>query len=306
MKFNFTVFLIILVCVVVTPFSYAQVSNENSIQKSVKVTINPNGEVHVTHVIKSSNSPHQVDLINGTITDLTVKDQQGNEIQYAVIDENSFMIFPSKNEVTIDYNLSDVLSFENNVWSWNFLYLESTSFYFPDGVDLVFVDNKPAFLADKKGIICHGCQMKLEYLLDEPKFIKEVNIQNEKFPVEFETWAEINDFSFDREMVGLNFQVKDDNSFVTTVIPIKLISGPYNVLLDNQKIIFHKYNENGTHVWLNMRPQHSGEILINGTLNSDFRIDNQNPLGEFPMEYLAVIFVGIASLIAVIYFKRKK
>jgi hypothetical protein len=305
MRFNFTVFLIILACVVVTPLSYAQVLNENSMQKSVKVMINSDGDVHVTHVIKSSNSPHQVDLIKGTISDLTVKDQRGNEIQFAMIDENSLIIFSSKSEVIIDYNLSDVLSFENNVWSWNFLYLESTSFYFPDGVDLVFVDDKPAFLADKKGIICHGCQMKLEFLLDEPEFIKEVNIQNEKLPVEFKTWAEINNFNFDREL-GLNFQVNDDNSFVTTVIPIKLISGPYNVLLDNQKIIFHKYNENGTHVWLNMRPQNAGEILINGTINSDFRIDDKNQLGEFPIEYLGVIFAGIASLIAVIYLKRKK
>ena len=59
MRFNFTVFLIILACVVVTPLSYAQVLNENSMQKSVKVMINSDGDVHVTHVIKSSNSPHQ-------------------------------------------------------------------------------------------------------------------------------------------------------------------------------------------------------------------------------------------------------
>jgi len=288
------------------PVVFAQGLDENSMQKSVKVEINPDGEVHVTHVIKKSNSPHQIDLINGTITNLTVKDLEGNEIQFGIIDNNSFMIFPSEDDVIIEYDLSDVLNFEKHVWSWDFLYLESTSFYFPEGVDLVFVDDKPAFLADKKGIICHGCQMKLNYLMDEPKFIKEVKIQNERFLVEFRTWEEISNFNFDKESGGLKFQVNGDNSFVTTTIPIKLVSDPYSVLLDNQKIIFHKFNQNGTHVSLNFKPQESGEISILGTTDPEFINENPSQLGEFPIEYLVVILVGIFVAIGVILIKRKK
>ena len=305
MNFCFSIFFIILICVA-TPIVFAQGLDENSMQKSVKVNINLNGEVHVTHVVKKSNSPHQIDLINGTITNLAVKDLEGNEIQFGIIDNNSFMIFPSNGDVIIEYDLSDVLNFEKNVWSWDFLYLESTSFYFPEGVDLVFVDDKPAFLADKKGIICHGCQMKLNYLLNEPKFIKEIKIQNEKFPIEFRTFEDIANFNFDRDSGGLKFQVKGDNSFITTTIPIKLISGPYNVLLDNQKLMFHKFNENGTHVSLNLKPQNSGEISILGTLNPDLMGEDQSPLGEFSVVFIVAIIAGISISIGVIFIIRRK
>jgi len=305
MDFRFLIFSIIFSFVIITPLAYAQILDENSMQKSVKVEINSEGEIHVTHEVRASNIPHQIDLIKGKINNLTIEDPEGNELQFGVINENSIMIFPSKENVTIEYDLSDVLSIENNFWLWDFLYLESTSFYFPEGVDLVFVDDKPAFLGNKKGIICHGCQMKLEYSLNEPKFIKEVKINDEKYPVEFRTWTDVNNFYFDKDIGGLNLQINEDNSFVTTTIPKKLISGPYSVLLDNQKIIFHKYYENATHVWLNVRPQHSGEISILGTVIPDFN-DDQNQLGEFSVEYLAIIFVGIGIAIAMIFLKRKK
>lgn len=305
MKFFYSICFIILLFAS-SPFAYAQVLDENSIQKSVKVNINPNGEVHVIHVIKPSNSPNQIDLINGIISNLTIRDQELNEIQYGEIDNNSFLIFPSKVDRMIEYDLSNVLKFENNVWSWDFLYLESTSFYFPEGVDLVYVDDKPAFLGDKKGIICHGCQMKLNYLLNEPKFIKDLKIQNEKFPIEFRTFEDISNVNFDKDSGGLKFQVKKGNSFVATTIPTKLISSPYSVQLDGQKILFYKYNENGTHVWLNLKPQHSGEVLILGTLNPDLSNDYQNQFGGIPIEFIAVILAGISVVIGLILIKRRK
>jgi len=306
MDFRLIIFSIIFSFLIITSTAYAQVLNSDSLQKSVKVEIDSIGAIHVTHVIKRSGEPHPIDLIMGTMTNLTVKDPKSNDLQYGIIDENTFMIFPSKDDVIIEYDLSNVLTFENNFWLWDFLYLESTSFYFPEGVDLVFVDDKPAFIGDKKGIICHGCQMKLEYSLNEPKFLREVIVPDEKYLIEFRTWDEVTNFNFNKDLGRINFKVNEDYSFVTTAIPMNLISGPYSVLLDNQKILFHKFNENGTHIWLNMRPQHSGEISVLGTVIPDFSNDNPNQLGELSIEYLAVIVVGIGVLIAVIIFKRKK
>lgn len=304
MNFRLIILSIIFSFGIITPMAYGQVLDQNSMQKSVKVVINSMQEVHVTHVIKASDTPHQIDLIPGTISNFTIKDKQGEDLQVITINENSVMIFPSKEEITIEYNLSNVLSLKNNFWLWDFLYLESTSFYFPEGVDLVFIDEKPAFLGDKKGIICHGCQMKLEYSLNEPKFVKEIKIQNENFSVEFWTWDKINNFNFNKDLGGLSFQVEGDNSFVTTAVPKDLITEPYSILLDNQKIFFHKYNQNDTHIWLNMRPQHSGEISIIGTVVPEI-IDKQSKSGEFPLEYLAIIFGGVAVAIIVIFLKKK-
>ena len=68
----------------------AQISiGEKAVQKSVEVIINSAGEVHVKHVVVSSNVPKQVELIDGTVLNLLVTDEQGKEKQVAVIGDNS-------------------------------------------------------------------------------------------------------------------------------------------------------------------------------------------------------------------------
>ena len=46
----------------------------------------------------------------------------------------------------------------------------------------------------------------------------------------------------------------NDNQYVTTVIPLELLWRPYTVFLDDEKISFREYNNNGTHVWINLQP----------------------------------------------------
>ena len=40
---------------------------------------------------------------------------------------------------------------------------------------------------------------------------------------------------------------------------------PYTVLINDEKILRHQFFENGTHVWLNVRPDSAGEVSIIGT-----------------------------------------
>jgi len=64
-------FLVILSIISVIPIADAQVSiGQKADQRSVEVIINSVGEVHVKHVVASSNTPRQVDLIDGTVSDL--------------------------------------------------------------------------------------------------------------------------------------------------------------------------------------------------------------------------------------------
>ena len=305
MNFYSVIFLIIFSVIIIIPTANAQISNEESKQKSIEVTINSTGEVHVIHVISRSDSPGQIDLIDGTVTNLTVKDQEGNEMQYAKIGDNdTLMIFPSNEEIIVEYDLADELILKDNVWTLDFLYLESTSFLFPNEVDLIFVNGKPVLLGEKKGIKCHGCQMMLEYSLNEPKKIEKLNLQDDEYLIEIRTWAEINQFEFNQELGRLGFEVIGENEFVTTIIPIDFLSEPYQVFLDGEKIFFHDYINNETHVWLNMRPQNSGEVSITGTVSPDIEISAE---GDFSVEYVIVgiIIVGIV-IIGVFFFKRKK
>jgi len=305
MNFYSVIFLIIFSVIIIIPTANAQISNEELKQKSIEVTINSTGEVHVIHVISRSNSPGQIDLIDGTVTNLTVKDQEGNEMQYAKIGDNdTLMIFPSNEEIIVEYDLADELILKDNVWTLDFLYLESTSFLFPNEVDLIFVNEKPVLLGEKKGIKCHGCQMMLEYSLNEPKKFEKLNLQDDEYLIEIRTWAEINQFEFNQELGRLGFEVIGENEFVTTIIPIDFLSEPYQVFLDGEKIFFHDYINNGTHVWLNMRPQNSGEVSITGTVSPDIEISAED---DFLVEYVIVgiIIVGIV-ISGVFFFKRKK
>ncbi len=305
MNFYSVIFLIIFLVIIIIPTANAQISNEELKQKSIEVTINSTGEVHVIHVISRLDSPGQIDLIDGTVTNLTVKDQEGNEMQYAKIGDNdTLMIFPSNEEIIVEYDLADELILKDNVWTLDFLYLESTSFLFPNEVDLIFVNGKPVLLGEKKGIKCHGCQMMLEYSLNEPKKFEKLNLQDDEYLIEIRTWAEINQFEFNQELGRLGFEVIGENEFVTTIIPIDFLSEPYQVFLDGEKIFFHDYINNGTHVWLNMRPQNSGEVSITGTVSPDIEISAED---DFSVEYVIVgiIIVGIV-IIGVFFFKRKK
>ena len=62
---------------------------------------------------------------------------------------------------------------------------------------------------------------------------------------------------------------------------------PYLVFLDDEKIFYHDYNNNGTHVWVSMKPETSGEITIIGT----------TVIPEFPI--IAPLAVGFLMILVV-------
>ena len=103
---------------------------------------------------------------------------------------------------------------------------------------------------------------------------------------------------------GINFEVLGKNSFVTTIVPIDFLAEPYQILLDEEKILFHEYINNGTHVWLNMKPQNSGEVSIIGTVVPEIDTFSQD---KFAVEYvvIGIIIVGIV-IVGVFFYKRKK
>ena len=151
MNFYSVIFLIVFSIIIIIPVANAQTLNEISNQKSIQVTISLTEEMHVIHVVNVLDIPSQIGLIDGTITNLSVKDQQGNDLQYGTIgNDNSLMILPSNKEVIIEYDLGDKLSLIDNVWTLDFLYLDNVSFMFPQQVDIIFVDSRPAYLGEKK------------------------------------------------------------------------------------------------------------------------------------------------------------
>ena len=259
--------LIILLLVVIIPDVYAQTSiGEKAKHKSLEVVINSAGDVHVKHVVDSSNSPKQVDLVDGVVSNLSVTNEKGEETGFSVVgDNNGVLINPSNEDSIIEYDLNDALVLKDNVWKWSFRYLETTAFYLPEEVDLIFANDLPVYLDEKKGIGCHGCQMVLEYSINEPRISENVKWEDKEFTVEINSHSNIDGFNFDQPSKSITFDVSKENRFVDTIIPLELLWGPYAVFLEDEKILFHEYNNNGTHAWLNMRPESSGEVSIIGT-----------------------------------------
>jgi len=282
-------FLAILLMISIIPVVNAQISiGEKAVQKPVEVIINSVGDVHVKHVVRSSNVPTQLELIYGTISNLSVTNEQGEEKQFSVIgDNNGVLILPSKGNSIIEYKLDHVLNQKYNVWTWDFRYLELTSFIFPEEVDLIFVNENPVYFEKTNGIKCHGCQMVLEYSINEPKIFKNVKWEDKEFVIEIRSYSNIDNFIFDQPTKSIIFDVSKENRFVTIIIPLELLWEPYLVFLDDEKIVQNKFNNNGTHVWLSIKPETTGEITIIGT----------TVIPEFPI--IAPLAIGFLMILVV-------
>ena len=311
-------FFILLVFIITIPSINAQeiTIGEKADQKSIEVVISSSDEVHVKHVIASSNSLKQVELIKGTITNLAVLDEEGKEKQFVTIGDNDgVMIYPSQDDTIVEYDLGDVIFLKDNVWTWDFRYLETTSFIIPKEIDLIFVNNRPVYLGEKNGISCHGCQMILEYSINEPKILKNVKFENKEFLIVIRTFAEINQFNFDQTTKSISFDVNGEKQFVTAIIPLELLPTPHNVYMEDEKIFFNEYNNNGTHVWLNIRPDNSGNVSIIGTIdiNDEKSTIQNNPstsVSNVSQDVIVYILLGVSVLIGlvvmVIMMRKKK
>ena len=293
MKTEILGFLVILSLIVVIPIADAQISiGQKANQKSVEVKINLEGEVHVKHIVHKSSLPTDLELIYGTVSNVSVTNEEGDELLFSMNDDRTLLVQPSNEESIVEYDLEHALIQTNGVWTWSFRYLETTSFYFPDEAKLIFSNERPVYLDEKKGISCHGCQMVLEYSINEPKIIENVTWEDKEFVVEIQTHSNIDNFIFDQPTRSISFDVYNENQFVTTIIPLELIWNPYVVLLDDEKIFFHEFNNDGTHIWLNIKPESSGTITIIGT----------TVIPEFPI--IAPLAIGFL-MILVLPFTRK-
>jgi hypothetical protein len=296
--------------ILVIPSVSAQETNiaEKANQELVKVIISDEGDIHVKHIVSSSNSPKQVKLIDGAVQNLMINDEKGEEQLLTIIGDNdAVMIPPSDNDSIIEYDLNNVLSQKDNVQTWDFRYLETTSFIFPEKLDLIFVNDRPVNLDDKNGISCHGCQMILEYSINEPKNIMGVNWEDKEFFVEIRTFADIENFNFNQPAKNITFDVSGEYRFVTAIISTGLLAGPYSILLDDDEILFHEYNNNGTHDWISLKPETSGEITILGTTVIPKTGGEITILGTTViLEYLiiALLTIGFLIILAVLLVKK--
>ena len=285
----YSIFIVISLIITIPSVSAQEIEiGSKANQKSIEVTIDEVGNVHVQHIVSASKFPVQVELLNGTVQNLIITDEKNNEQIVTVIGDNSgVMIFPSEMDSKIEYDLKDALFIEENVWKWEILYLDTVKVILPEKLDLIFVNDRPVYLDDQRGIACHGCQMVLTYSINEPKNLFEVNWEDKEFLVEIRSFAEIKQFNFNQPTKQISFNVNEQEQFVIVIIPLELLWEPYTVFLNEETIPFHKYINNGTHAWLNMKPDVIGDISIIGT----------TVIPEFPI--IAPLAIGFLMIMIV-------
>ena len=260
---------VIFTLILVIPTANAQLTVGSDVkQELIEVKINDKGEVDVKHIVKASNMPGTLHLFSGTISNLVVTNEMGEEKQSGIINDGlgnqSIFVLPSKENSIIKYNLENII-LKNNLFTTQISYAEKFSILFDDQIKMIFVNNNIIFLEDKKGISVNGGgEIKIEFYSDIPKMIKEVKWEENEFEVEIIADSEIENFNFDQTSKSISFEVNEENKFVTIIMSEELLGGPYVILLDTEKIQYTKSEIDG-YVALSMKPELTGEITIIGT-----------------------------------------
>jgi hypothetical protein len=259
--------------------------------QSVLITIKEDSSAHITHIVEPSSNSRQLSVISNEFTNLQITDEDGDSVEYGETggDLTAFLIFPTTKKVHVEYDLANAISEKNGMMSWDYYYLASTSFYLPENVDLVFVNGNPINLGGLDGIRCHGCQVMLEYQIDKIETVKQVQWEDKKFDVRVITNTDITSFEFDQPNKKISFDVSDANQYVTLIIPLELLWNPYEVFLNENKMLKHEFYSDEKNVWLNIKTNETGTVEIIGV----------SAIPEFPIA--AVLILATAMIFAARY-----
>ena len=264
--------IIIFGVIAIIPTAYGQLGlGAEANQKSTEAFIDKSQNVNVKHIVYSSNNPGNVPLFNGIVENsLKVTNEDGIEIEFGKTGNDiegvtGLLIFASEKNTIIEYDLMEVKTLEDNLWSLNLQYPKTFSIIIDNEINSIFLNNSLIQLGDNNGIsINGGGKINLQHYAATPIIIKEVKWEENEFDVEIISNSEIQKFNFNQEEKSISFQINDENEFVTITMSEELLGGPYVVLLDNEKIQYNLVNNEGT-ISLNLKPQSTGQVTIIGT-----------------------------------------
>lgn len=260
--------------------------------QELSIKISENGDIHVIHEIKSSKSPQQVQFLSPDFENFTIIDDEGEEPEYAEAggEKPGIVLFPTRDDVTLEYDVKGVVQNKGGLWTWDFVYLADSSFFLPDGVRLFYVNSSLVDLKDQEGFRCHGCQVMLQYELEPTIITEQIQWEGKKFDVKIITQEDVS-LKLDQPNKKLSFEVKEANKYYTLIIPRDLLWNPYEVLLNDVPIKKQERLGEDNLVWLHLKPNETGTIEIIGV----------SVVPEFP---LAMILVLSVSMIVVVYTTR--
>jgi hypothetical protein len=266
--------------------------------EDIKIALDESGTAHVTHFVKGDSvAAIQVITVKGSMANFSVTDENRNPVQYFNVTtaQKSILIPPtSRNMTLIKYDLTNVVSQINGVWKWNYTEPSDaafTDFYLPKGVDMIWANDRPVYLGGH-GLRQHGNGFALDYIINEPMTLQNVQWQNSNFTVGIRTLSDLGPYTFDQSAKAYAFDVNKPHSFVTVIMPEELLWGPYQGKLNGNGTLTTTFHNNGTHVWIGFHPSKSGTIQLTGT----------TAIPEFPL--FVPLVIGITTVIALQFRNR--
>ena len=264
---------LMILALAVIPIADAQFGTP-AYQKLTQLIIDESENIQAKHVIGFSDKPVMVNLFEGAIIEsITVTNEDGKELEFGISgigDYGSLTIFSAQKNTVIKYNLENMFRQSDNLLTLNIGYPKTFSILFSEKTELIFLNDQIIQLGGKKGIsINNGGYANVEYYSKIPKYMEEVSWKENKFDVEIITDSAIEKFNFDQESKSITFQINEKNKFVTVTMEEELLSGPYIILLNDEKIKYNKSMSKENYVSLSIKPQAVGEIIITNSADTD-------------------------------------
>ncbi|MDI1494780.1 MAG: putative membrane protein [Cenarchaeum symbiont of Oopsacas minuta] len=261
-----TIVLITCIALLTIHGAYGQVLPEPVVNENIHAVINSDGIVYVTHEIINERVDSQVVLLNGTTSKISVSDSKGDAIEYTLSDKGRSVVIKAHEDskhTIIEYELADAVIKKNGAWVWDVLHQGSIKFSYPNGTKIVFINETPVYIENETSKIrCHGCIMYMTYVIDEPEYLLKVEWEDRIFESKIQTLGSIGSIDFIQSEKSISFDYSGEH-FVTVEIPREFLWDPYQVWLDDVKIINYEIEKDKDTVLLSFKPE-SGTITIIG------------------------------------------
>ena len=160
------------------PFVFAEIPYDQKVKQKIKIQVGTDGNAHVIHDITMFDGTAKLEFIDGTRSNFDILCILSCPYEFdnpeQVFEESEYMVFGQypafQDDLTVEYDLENVLELNNGLWKWEFRSKENPGFYFGDTIDLVFFDGTALDVTFKEGFACKGsCNYTLEFFDDDPK-----------------------------------------------------------------------------------------------------------------------------------------
>ena len=247
----------------IIPFAFADIPFDQVAQQEIKIYVGNGADARVVHDIRDFNGTAKVEFIDGHSNlnvpcllscpyELDNAEQNFEASKYMVLSQ-----YPAfHTDLTIEYDLENVLKLKDGLWKWNFSDDSNPGFYFDDGIDIVFINSAPIDISQAPGIKCLGsggdsCEIILEFF-DKDQTLSSSFIEPY---ILIQTDGKISNFKIENHIYPniIKFDVKKQGQYVLIDIPTNVIIEKPNVYAveaakepnDSNKLKLFTYEKDG-------------------------------------------------------------